>query len=120
MPTVLIVDDSPSMLKLVRSTLEDAGHTVVEAEDGVQALVALDKTDVDLVITDVNMPNMDGITLVGKLRERDSTRLTPILLLTTEIDMEKKKEAKAKGATGWLNKPFDEAKMLTTIRRVLE
>lgn len=120
MPRVLIVDDSPSMLRLVSSTLEDAGHTVVQAADGVEALAALDDIDVDLVIADVNMPNMDGITLVGKLREREKTRLTPILMLTTETDAEKKKEAKRKGATGWLNKPFDEAKMLSTIKRVLE
>lgn len=119
MSQILIVDDSPSMRKLVCDTLERAGYSVSQANDGVEALAAAKSTDFDLVITDVNMPNMDGITLVGELRALASMRFTPILLLTTEIDTLKKKSAKEKGATGWLNKPFNEEKMLSTISRVL-
>ena len=120
MPTILIVDDSPSMRKLITDILEQAGHVVVQATDGEDALAVVDQNDVDLVITDVHMPNMDGITLVGKLRELQNTRLTPILILTTELDDARKKEAKANGATGWINKPIDPDRMLTTIARVLE
>ena len=120
MSTVLIVDDSPSMRQLIKTTLEAAGHRVIQAVDGVDALAAAQHNDLDLVITDVHMPNMDGITLVAKLRELEATRLTPILVLTTELDDERKKQARANGATGWMNKPIDDVRMLTTIARVLE
>jgi two-component system chemotaxis response regulator CheY len=120
MPTVLIVDDSPSMRALLTDALEKGKHSVVQATDGVQALLAVEDNQFDLVITDVNMPNMDGITLLGKLRKHSRTKFTPILLLTTETDFAKKKQAKELGATGWLNKPVDDSKLLMTVRRVLE
>ena len=119
MARILIADDSPSMLRLVSTALADAGHDVVAAPDGVQALRLARDQSVDLVITDVNMPNMDGITLVGELRALDDMTGKPILLLTTEISADKKKKAKDAGATGWINKPFDPDQVLATIDRLL-
>ncbi|MCP4004680.1 MAG: response regulator [bacterium] len=119
MANVLIVDDSVSMRKLVGGTLEDAGHQVVEAEDGVVALGVAKQKSVDLVITDVNMPNMDGLTLVEELRKLGTYKFTPILVLTTETDPERKSLAKSRGATGWLVKPFDPALLLATMKKVL-
>ena len=119
MASVLIVDDSVSMRKLVTSTLEDAGHQVVEAEDGVVALGIARTKSVDIVITDVNMPNMDGLTLVAELRKLSSFKFTPILVLTTETDPERKRIAKSHGATGWLVKPFDPDMLLATMKKVL-
>ncbi len=121
MANVLIVDDSSSMRNLVASTLEDAGYQVTQAEDGVEALERARGLDgVALVITDVNMPKMDGLTLLAELRKLDAYRFTPILVLTTQMDAEKKKQAKTSGATGWLVKPFQPDKLLATIRRVLD
>lgn len=119
MPKILAVDDSTSMRKLVSATLAEAGHDVIEAEDGVQALELAKQHSFHLVVTDVNMPNMDGITLVGELRALDAYKFTPILVLTTEMDPEKKSAAKKSGATGWLVKPFDPEKLIGTIRKVL-
>ncbi len=120
MDKILIVDDSPSMRRLLGAFLEESGYGVSTAEDGVDALGVVDANDdFNLIITDINMPNMDGLTLVGKLRENGKTRLTPILVLTTEMDTAKKQLAKASGATGWLNKPFDEDQMLATIQKIL-
>lgn len=119
MASVLIVDDSVSMRKLVAATLEAAGHSVVAAEDGVEALEVAKKASSDVVVTDVNMPNMDGITLVGELRKLDSFKFTPILVLTTEMDPAKKAQAKQNGATGWLVKPFNPDQLLSTIKKVL-
>ncbi|TLS66298.1 response regulator [Mariprofundus erugo] len=120
MAKILIVDDMASMRKMVAFTLEGAGHTVVQAEDGDIALkIAREQSGFGLVITDVNMPNMDGITLTGELRKLPSLKFTPILLLTTEAGTDKKMEGKAAGATGWLVKPFDPDKLLMTIKKVL-
>ncbi len=119
MASILIADDSPSMRKLVSAALCQAGHDVIEAPDGDVALEFARDNPVDLVITDLNMPNMDGITLVAELRDLGPMKGTPILLLTTEISCEKKRAAKNAGATGWLNKPFDPDQMLATIDRLL-
>lgn len=119
MSNVLIVDDMASMRKMVSFTLESAGHQVTQASDGDEALNIAKGAKFDLVITDVNMPNMDGITLTAELRKLDAFKFTPILLLTTEAGKEKKMEGKAAGATGWLVKPFDPDKLLMTIKRVL-
>ena len=119
MAKILVVDDSVSMRKLVCATLVDAGHEVSEAGDGCEALEVAKKEESDLVVTDVNMPNMDGITLVGELRALPSYKFTPILVLTTEVDDQKKAAARSKGATGWLVKPFDPAKLLATMTKVL-
>lgn len=119
MAKILAVDDSVSMRKLVAGTLIEAGHTVIEAGDGEEAFALAQNESTNLVITDVNMPKMDGITLVGKLRSLASYKFTPILVLTTEISDTKKATAKAAGATGWLVKPFDPDKLLATIKKVL-
>ncbi|HPG24922.1 MAG TPA: response regulator [Myxococcota bacterium] len=119
MARILVVDDSVSMRKLVGATLTDAGHEVTEASDGCEALEIAKKEEADLVITDVNMPNMDGITLVGELRNVPAYKFVPILVLTTEVGDAKKQEAKGKGATGWLVKPFDPEKLLATMKKVL-
>ena len=119
MAKILIVDDMASMRKMVAFTLESTGHDVTSAEDGDVALEIGKKEGFDLVITDVNMPNMDGITLTKVLRGLPDFKFTPILLLTTEAGKDKKMEGKAAGATGWLVKPFDPDKLLSTIKRVL-
>ena len=107
------------MREMVSFTLIDAGHEVKEAEDGVEALQFANEQSVDLVITDVNMPNMDGITLTRELRTLTDYKFTPILILTTETGSDKKKQGKEAGATGWIEKPFDPDSLLTTVNRVL-
>ncbi len=120
MPSILAVDDSVSMRQLVSFTLQEAGFDVVEAVDGVDALTKAKATTTDLVLTDVNMPNMDGIELVRNLRQLGPYRFTPILLLTTESAANKKAEGKQAGATGWIVKPFDPESLIATIRRVIK
>lgn len=117
---ILAVDDSPSMRALVAATLAEAGYKVLQAEDGVQALEIAKKEPVRLVVADVNMPRMDGLTLLKHLRGLASYKFTPILILTTEISAEKKAVAKSAGATGWLVKPFDPQTLLSTIKRVIK
>ena len=116
---IMTVDDSTSMRQMVKATLISAGYGVVEAADGQEALDYARENSVDLVISDVNMPRMDGITLVSELRSLPSYRLTPVLLLTTESSMDKKMEGKKAGATGWIVKPFNPAQLLATLARVL-
>lgn len=116
---ILAVDDSASMRQMVRFTLESAGYRVVQAVDGIEALDYAKNSAVDLVLTDVNMPRMDGITLVRELRGLPNYRLVPLLVLTTESSPEKKIEGKQAGATGWLVKPFNPEQLLATIARVL-
>ena len=117
--TVLLVDDSVSMREMVGFTLRSAGYEVIEAEDGVEALERAKEDNFNLVVTDVNMPNMDGITLISELRKLSDYKFVPILTLTTEEGDDKKQEGKAAGATGWIVKPFDPDNLLSTIRRVL-
>lgn len=119
MASILLVDDSASMREMVSFTLKGVGHKVSEAEDGVEALEFAKKTAVDLVVTDVNMPNMDGITLTAELRKLDSYKFIPILILTTETGSVRKEQGKVAGATGWIEKPFDPDHLLGTINRVL-
>jgi two-component system chemotaxis response regulator CheY len=119
MQTILTVDDSTSMRQMVKATLQSAGYGVVEAADGQEALDYARDNAVDLVISDVNMPRMDGITLVGELRALPSYRLTPMLLLTTESSQEKKMEGKRAGATGWIVKPFNPVQLLATLKKLL-
>ena len=118
MRTILTVDDSTSMRQMVRATLESAGYGVVEAVDGQEALDFARKQSVDLVISDVNMPRMDGIRLVSELRGLSSYRLIPLLLLTTESSQEKKLEGKRAGATGWIVKPFNPTQLLSTLNKL--
>jgi two-component system chemotaxis response regulator CheY len=115
---VMTVDDSRTMRDMVSYTLKSAGFEVLEAEDGAKALQVLEKTPVDLVITDVNMPNMDGVTLVRRLRALAHFRSTPILILTTEGGDDKKSQGRAAGATGWIVKPFAPDKLLQVISKV--
>ena len=119
MAKILAVDDSASLRQMVAFTLKEAGHEVLEAADGVEALDIARGAGADLVISDVNMPRMDGISLVRELRGLPDYKFTPILLLTTESGDAKKQEGKAAGATGWLVKPFDPEALLATIKRVL-
>jgi len=117
--SILAVDDSASMRQMVRYTLEGAGYEVVQAADGVEALDLAKTRGVDLVLTDVNMPRMDGITLVKELRGLDTYKFTPMLVLTTESGPETKQRGKQAGATGWIVKPFNPDQLLATIARVL-
>lgn len=119
MASILAVDDSASMLQMVSFTLKGAGFDVVEATDGQHALDVAKTRRVDLVITDVNMPRMDGITLIGELRKLPNYRFTPLLMLTTESSPEKKQQGKAAGATGWIVKPFNPDQLLNTVKKVL-
>lgn len=109
---VLTVDDSKTMRSMVSYTLRNAGYAVEEAEDGARAMDTLRQSAFDLVITDLNMPNMDGIALVRAMRGGGPNRMTPILILTTEADAEKKASGRAAGATGWLVKPFSPERLV--------
>lgn len=119
MATILAVDDSASMRRMVALTLSGGGFDVVEAVDGVDAFEKAQNQKIDLVLTDVNMPNKDGIELVRELRELSQFKFTPMIMLTTESVSGKKAEGKAAGATGWIVKPFSPEQLLNTIRRVL-
>jgi two-component system chemotaxis response regulator CheY len=119
MAKILAVDDSASMRQMVSFTLKGAGHDVLEACDGVEALNLANQQGVDLVLSDVNMPNMDGIELCRNLRQLPSYKFTPILMLTTESAGDKKLEGKSAGATGWIVKPFNPEQLLSTIKKVL-
>ena len=119
MAKILAVDDSASMRQMVSFTLKGAGHEVIEASDGVEALAKAKTTTVDLVVSDVNMPNMDGLTLITELRKLPAFKFTPMLMLTTESSPEKKAQGKAAGATGWIVKPFNPNQLLSTIKKVL-
>jgi two-component system chemotaxis response regulator CheY len=117
--TIMIVDDSPSMRMLLKIALDDLGYGVMEAEDGMQALERLSAADPDLLLTDINMPRLDGFGLIERVRAQDRHRHLPILVLTTESSDEKKQRARAAGATGWIVKPFHPDKLAAAIRRVL-
>ncbi|MGQ9366746.1 response regulator [Azospirillum sp. ST 5-10] len=118
MKKVLTVDDSRTMRDMVAFTLKGAGYEVLEAGDGQQALSLLAGTPVDLVIADLNMPVMDGLTLIRRLRASPAHRTVPILMLTTESDDAKKAEGRAAGATGWLVKPFNPDKLISVVQKV--
>lgn len=118
--TILVVDDSVSMRQMVTFTLKGAGFEVVEAGDGKEAVSKLNGgAKPNLVITDLNMPNMDGISLIKEIRGMAAHKFTPVLMLTTESADDKKKEGQAAGATGWIVKPFNPEQMLATIKKVM-
>ena len=119
MALILVVDDSNSMRQMVSFTLKEAGYKTVEAENGQVALNLAKSQRFDAVISDVNMPVMDGITLIGELRKLPNYKFTPILMLTTESSSEMKSKGKAVGATGWLVKPFKPESLITTIKKVI-
>ena len=120
MPQILIVDDSHSIRELLNSVLKKAGFEVTSANDGKAGLQAAKVATYDLIITDVNMPEMDGIELLGKLRKLAEYSFKPILILTTEFSQEMKQKGKDAGATGWLVKPFDPEKLIEVISRILK
>lgn len=117
---ILIVDDSPSMRQMISLTLDGAGYRVVEACDGADALKKAQTLDAGMVITDLNMPVMDGLSLIVELRRLPRYRGIPIVFLTTASDEEKKRQAKAAGATGWITKPFRQDHLLAVVRKVIE
>lgn len=117
--TILTVDDSKTMRDMLRFALEPEGHTVIQADDGVNGVEALAGAGhVDLIITDINMPRMDGFGLIDQVRRDPRNRAIPILVLTTETEPAKKQRARDAGATGWIVKPFDPARLLAAVRRV--
>ncbi len=116
--TILTVDDSRTMRDMLRMALVDAGFRVVQAADGLHGLDVLRQEAPQVVITDINMPRMDGFGFIEAVRQDAQHRALPILVLTTESDEEKKLRARRAGATGWIVKPFDPAKLVAAIRRV--
>jgi len=119
MTKILVVDDSNSIRDMVNFTLQSAGYDTEQACNGQDGLTKAQGSAFDLVISDVNMPIMDGITLCQELRKLPSFKFTPILMLTTESSGDMKLKGKAAGATGWLVKPFNPEKLLATIKRVI-
>lgn len=119
MAKILIADDSNSMRQMVAFTLKGAGYEVTEAVDGQDALAKVQSGQYDCVITDLNMPNMDGITLTKNIRGLPNYKFSPILLLTTESGSEKKQLGKEAGATGWIVKPFSPDALLKTVNKVI-
>lgn len=119
MRTILAVDDSPSIRQMVVFTLKGAGYEVFEASDGQDGLEKARARRADLVLTDQNMPRMDGITLIQSLRKLSEYSVTPILVLTTESSEEMKAKGRAAGATGWLIKPFDPKRLIEVVRKII-
>jgi len=116
---LLIVDDSASMRQVVSYTLQQAGYAVVEAASGQEALQKVAASAVELIITDLNMPGMDGLSLARAVRAQPAHKFTPILMLTTDASPARKAEGKAAGLTGWLVKPFVPAQLLAVLKKVL-
>ncbi|MDE2128491.1 chemotaxis protein CheY [mine drainage metagenome] len=117
--TILIVDDSASLRQVVNIALASAGYEVVEACDGVDALTKLDGRKFHLIISDVNMPNMDGITLVKEIKQKAEYKFTPIIMLTTESQEDMKAQGQAAGARAWVVKPFQPAQMLAAVSKLI-
>lgn len=117
--TILIVDDSPSVRQILRMTLTAAGYEVIEADDGTTALQQLDGRRIHLVISDVNMPRMDGLTLLGRIKALAHYKFTPVIILTTENDAEKKQTGRVGGAKAWVVKPFQPDQLLAAVGRLI-
>ena len=117
--TILIVDDSPSIRQVVGIALKGAGYEVIEACDGVDALRKLTGVKINLIITDVNMPNMDGITFVQEAKKLPAYKFTPMMMLTTESADEKKQAGKAAGAKAWLTKPFQPPTLMAAVSKLV-
>lgn len=117
--TILIVDDSASIRNLVEFTLKDAGFQVLSASNGKEALELFDGRNIHLLLTDLHMPVMTGMELIAEVRKMEDYKYLPILFLTTETQLSIKQEAKKLGATGWIVKPFNEKKLVATIRKVI-
>ncbi|WAJ37151.1 response regulator [Pseudomonas sp. GOM7] len=117
--TILIIDDSASIRQVVGMTLKGAGYDVIEGCDGKDALTKLDGRKVHLIISDVNMPNMDGITFLKNVKQLPNYKFTPVIMLTTEAGDAKKSEGQAAGAKAWVVKPFQPAQMLTAVSKLI-
>lgn len=116
---ILIVDDSNAIRQSITFVLEQAGYRVVQAVDGVDATGRLGAETFDLVVSDVNMPNMDGIALTRHIRASDKHKFTPVLMLTTESQASMMQEGKEAGATGWIVKPFDQDKLMAVVKKLI-
>ncbi len=119
MKTILTVDDSASVRQMVRLTLSGAGYQVTEAADGAAGLKQAQAVPAQMVVTDLNMPVMDGMTFIRELRKLPAYKGVPIIFLTTESDPARKQEAKQAGATGWITKPFQQEQLLSVVKKVL-
>ena len=117
--TILIVDDSASVRQVVSITLKGAGYDVIEGRDGVDALSKLTGQKINLIISDVNMPNMDGITFVKEVKKLPNYKFTPVIMLTTESQEGKKREGQAAGAKAWVVKPFQPPQMLSAVSKLI-
>ena len=117
--TILTVDDSKSIREAVRFALEPLGYNIVEAEDGVEGIDQLNNETVDLVITDLNMPNMDGLEFIAEVRKDSSFNGLPLVMLTTEGQAEKMRAGKQAGASGWIVKPFNELQLELTVKKFI-
>ena len=115
---VMAVDDSATVRKVLKATLSAAGYEVVEAVDGADALEKLTENSVDMLVTDLNMPNVDGLNLIQEVRQKPGNRFMPIIMLTSESQPEKKNAGKAAGASGWIPKPFNPDQLLAVVRMV--
>jgi two-component system chemotaxis response regulator CheY len=118
--TVLIVDDSASMRQLVSFALKDSGYDVIDAVNGKDAMNKLNGTKIDMVITDLNMPEMDGIEFIKQLRTKSGYKFTPIVMLTTESQESKKQEGKQAGASGWIVKPFTPEQLIDIVKKFVK
>lgn len=116
---IMVVDDSASLRQVVGISLKGAGYDVIEASDGKDALAKLTGQKVHLIVSDVNMPNMDGITMVKEVKKLPNYKFTPIMMLTTESDMGKKMQGKAAGAKAWLVKPFQPPTLLDAVSKLV-
>lgn len=119
MKKILAIDDMRSMRDLVKSVLEKRGYSVTTAEDGLKALAAAQKTPFDLIISDINMPNLDGVEFVSHLRSLPNYASVPVLMLTTESADDKKNAARMAGANGWIQKPFNPDRLATAVEKTL-
>lgn len=117
--TILVVDDSWSVRQLVSLTLQSAGYDVIEASDGADALTKLSGQEINLIVCDVNMPNMDGISFVKEVKKSDAYKFTPVIMLTTESQEKKKQEGQAAGAKAWVVKPFRPDQLVTAVSKLI-
>lgn len=117
--TILVIDDSEVIRQVVSTTLKSAGYNVLEGVDGVDALSKLTGVKVHLMICDVNMPNMDGISFIKEVKKMDDYKFTPIIMLTTETREEKRQEGRAAGARAWMVKPFQPDQMLKAVSKLI-
>ena len=117
--TIMTVDDSASVRLMVNFTLKQLGYEIIEAANGIEALQKMSKHHVHMLITDINMPELDGIGLVKRVRQDPQHRFIPIIILTTESQSEKKREGKEAGATGWIVKPFTPEQLISVVKKVM-